>query len=142
MPGKGQPPATAVAADSELKANLISETSTDVCVSCSSAPAKEVAGSSFLDPCPMHKCQEKKVNCSHPRRSQDRLFSSPYPQRISEWTASEVKSHRLFEGEADGREVSHPSAPRDVIKCSSQRDAVPERRKTHKILVTVGGVLR
>lgn len=72
-----------------------------------------------------------------------RLFSlqtsSPHTQRISEWTAPEVKSNGLFEREADCREVSHSSAPRDVIKSGSQRYAIPERRRTHKILATVGG---
>lgn len=45
--------------------------------------------------------------------------------RISERPAAEVKRHRLFEGEADGREVRHAGTRLDAAEGRPQRLAVP-----------------
>lgn len=147
MPGNRQPPAAAVAAASELKRVSFQKppgTSTDVCVP--SGSALVVLSLTVL--CAQAQTKESNLQSrmcilQPPKMVSGQVLllsdSSPHTQRISEWTASKVKSNGLFEGEADGREVSHSNAPRDAIKSSSQRYAVPERSKTHKILVTVGG---
>lgn len=51
---------------------------------------------------------------------------SPAGERISERSAPEVESHRLFEGEADGREVSYAWTNLNVGERRAQRLAVPE----------------
>lgn len=52
-------------------------------------------------------------------------------ERISERSAAEVESHRLFEGEADGRKVSYTWTHLNVGERCAQRLAIPEHTNTH-----------
>lgn len=51
-------------------------------------------------------------------------------ERISERSATEVESHRLFKGEANGRKVSYTWTHLDVGERGAQRLAVPEDVQT------------